>query len=117
MTIVLGFKCEDGIVLAADSQCTLGRTYKLAANKIVKLTARSNVRGIISGAGPTFYIKMAEDDIDNGLGKARTPQQAKRAITDALQKLYTEHIRPSCQDTREKPGPRLLIGLWFDKAG
>ena len=51
MTIAAGFCCDDGIVLAADRENSIGDISKVPTRKIFTLSKRETIRGAVAGAG------------------------------------------------------------------
>jgi len=124
MTVAVGFRCTDGIVLAADSELTFG-SAKLSGPKAWSYSyspARADFRVGIVGAGDHGYIQFAADQIDQRL-RALTQQldQADVAPTvDDLQsvvqvvvnEIHHDHLYPYSQSHPYDPlTVELLVGM------
>ncbi len=91
MTIAAGFCCPDGIVLAADTQYTLGYMTRIQGPKIFRLKERENVRVAVAGAGDVAYMQMAVEEIDRKL--------------EGLAKDGVDHVQ-ICAVIEKKPCPQ-----------
>lgn len=82
MTLIVGIKCSDGIVLGADSAATLGNTLgvRTVIQPVAKLTI---VRGqaIIGVSGPVSTAQLFADRLDaayNGLRNVGVPEIGRK---------------------------------------
>jgi 20S proteasome alpha/beta subunit len=112
MTIAAGFCCDDGVVLAADRESSIGGITKVPTPKIFTLSKREKIRGAIAGAGNRNFIKMAVEMIDEKLQDGMKLEAIKGVIRDVMLEIYTEHLYP--HPDRDRPSVSLLIGLWIE---
>lgn len=98
MTLIVGVKCSDGIVLGADSTATyttqLGQQHTIRQDTATKLHITLN-KIVIGVSGPIGLSQSYSDEIDNyikGTGSKiswRTAQDAKSKISE----LFWKHAR------------------------
>ena len=67
MTIIVGTKFDEGIVIGSDSQLTFGDSLikRTGSEKIFEINLSEKLKFIVAGAGNPFYINMAKDIIIN----------------------------------------------------
>jgi len=114
MTIGIGFKCNDGIVIAADTQYTRGPS-KSHGPKIFPLfvpDGRPDLAVVVVGAGTVGFMKRAVENIEAALVGCSGPTlKDVQAITEAeLLDFYKTHIYPS--PGPQKPDFELILGIW-----
>lgn len=91
MTIAIGIRCEDGVILACDSQAEFGRgvaVKRLNANKIYKV----NKTSAIVGAGITSHIEKAVDTIKFALNeeaRKKGAELSKEEYVDTIETAMT----------------------------
>jgi 20S proteasome alpha/beta subunit len=92
MTIIVGLKCIDGVVIASDSQQEFGRgvaVKRLNMGKVYILDRRL----AIAGAGALAHIEKAVDSIRTGIDAARTRKGGldldESECVDAIEKSIT----------------------------
>ena len=66
MTIALGFKCEDGIALASDSQYSAGLS-KTRGQKIFVIPSNGHYALTVAGAGSVANMKRAVELLEGGI--------------------------------------------------
>ncbi len=94
MTIVAGFLCSDGAVIAADSEHT-GTSTKFNQNKIVAKGSPDGSWIVMAGAGETDYVSMTIDLIEDGFEACKKDFQSIRALVrEAILDVYQNHIAP-----------------------
>ena len=114
MTIALGIRATDGIVVAADRQETVGY-QKNDAGKITA-TSRLNPSGtlIVTGAGNGTYLDAIAQQLQAWFGDdkaAKTPTEIGCMINDLNRKFYAETVLPfAAYPDHERPEYSLLIG-------
>ena len=115
MTIGIGFKCRDGIVLATDTKYTQG-DYKSHGPKLFTLFAPHDLPDlavVIAGAGTVPFMKGAVAKIEEHLRELDAPndKSVQRTIESTLLEYFALHVfpRPSHWD---QVYVELLIGLW-----
>lgn len=121
MTIGVGFKCDDGIVLATDSQYTTGGLIKTHGPKLFIVAERPDLSVLIAGAGSVSFMKMAVRMIE-----ARVKQMPEGSATlsgvvgeieNILLNVFTKHIYIYPAAPESQPVFNLLIGVWISNEG
>jgi 20S proteasome alpha/beta subunit len=82
-TIIVGFKCVDGVVIASDSQSEFGRgvdVKRLNANKIYVLDEN---RYIVAGSGTVAHIRVLAESIQGFLIQQRLQQRSELTKDEA----------------------------------
>jgi 20S proteasome alpha/beta subunit len=118
MTIAAGFICRDGIVLATDTQYSVGGLLKTDGPKLFNVAERSDLSVVIAGAGSVPFMRMAVGEIEAALrqmpdGTATLPK-AKKVIEDVLMNVFAVHVYPVPGD---RPEFELLVGIWTQPDG
>jgi 20S proteasome alpha/beta subunit len=112
VTIAVGFRCNDGIVLAADTQETISGYMKQHEGKITTCWM-GDFSIAIAGAGTTDYIETAvaaitrpdELQFDSLL-------QIEHALRDKLLAFFNRHLLPwSSYAENDRPSVDLLIAV------
>jgi 20S proteasome alpha/beta subunit len=120
MTIAAGFKCSDGIVLAADTEYTLN-TVKIYGPKIFELPgAIHDPHVVLAGAGDVPFIQMTVELLDRELAKLQSVpqsshQKAETAIRTTVANLHDGFLPPHPQP--HEPSVDLLIAVWSADGG
>jgi 20S proteasome alpha/beta subunit len=97
MTIGVGFRYVDGIILGADSQLTYGDRFKTVTGSKI---AHSAVEGTgytlaMAGAGHMEFLENFYEQIVSAIdGSDKTSRKAKELISSSLHDLYLNHIFP-----------------------
>jgi len=89
-TIIVGFKCTDGVVIASDSQAEFGRgvdVKRLNANKIYTIDGRY----IIAGSGILAHIQVLVENVEFCL-RNREGQQRSELNKDEAEKMAEEAL-------------------------
>lgn len=94
MTIALGVQCSDGILLAADSQYSLG-DLKSSGPKIFIGGSRKSFNYAIAGSGDVPLIKIAFEKIESRLTDDTTWEKMKEVVGNTVIEIYKKHIAPS----------------------
>jgi 20S proteasome alpha/beta subunit len=112
VTIVAGVMCPDGIVLAADSQETVGDSLKVFKPKLVELRLISpDLKAVIVASGNGTFVDVLVERISEQLDLANPYiAPAKQAIQQAVTQVCAE-IWPHYTSQVDKPEARLIIGL------
>jgi len=120
MTIAVGFKCVDGVVLAADSLYTEG-TAKLYGQKIFPIDSNGHYALTIAGAGGVPSMKGIVREIKKRLDrigpKPADVSRIQSVIESALCAYYPKHIDSAPTDTQGDLGVQLLVGIWTSGDG
>jgi len=122
MTIIVGLKCSDGVVMACDSQQEFGRgvaVKRLNTGKIYFLDKRF----AIAGAGVSAHIEKAVDAIDIGIKEGKkhkagadlSEDECVNAIEKAITAVYKEYNIDRAkflEEPKEKEffAPILIVG-------
>jgi len=117
VTIGVGFRCVDGVVIAADTQYTRGVAYKTQGPKLFQITQRDDLVVIAAGAGTVPYMKRAAEKIGTALQACKIPQlEEVRVITEAaLVDFFKVHVYPS--PSANNLGFTLILGVWTKADG
>jgi|GEM_PF-1046479 len=113
MTIAAGFICADGIILAADTQYTVGST-KTNGDKIYDVIGDGDYRLILAGAGDVPYIRMTADKlISNLVSKTlHSVSDLVGVIGSTVEWVHKKHIFPHPPDQYgNKPQVQLLVAI------
>jgi 20S proteasome alpha/beta subunit len=111
VTLIVGLKCSDGIVLAAEEEEASGFAAKRKVKK-VKLYSDENWTLAFAGAGDAAIIDNAERELGKWLDKrdSFTSDHLSDAIDGVLASVYTKYV-----DTDPKSdGIVLIIGASCD---
>jgi hypothetical protein len=112
MTIAVGFQCDEGIVLCADTEETAGN-IKQRTGKIV-LTAHPEMKHIVAfaGAGWTDYVLTAIEKATDGLGKCNGIKEIAHHLEEKLVGFFDGHLANWAYfPEAERPSVELLIGV------
>lgn len=100
MTIVIGFKCADGLVLATDTQYTR-RGYRSNGPKLFldKLN-RPDLNVLIAGAGTVTYMRRAIEMFWSELKCLSDPttESVRAKAEKAFADFYKAHLYPNPAD-------------------
>jgi 20S proteasome alpha/beta subunit len=118
MTIGVGFKCEDGIVLATDTQYTTDGLLKTLGPKLFNVAERPDLAVIIAGAGSVPFMRLAVGQIGAKSKQIPDGTASLPAITtiveETLLDIFTKHVYTVPGD---QPHFELLIGIWTRSEG
>jgi 20S proteasome alpha/beta subunit len=111
MTIVAGFRCADGVVLAADTEITLdggvGKTY---ASKI--FTLNSDLGCHLAYTGVSDFVAELVDHLQPNL-VGKSPVEARAIIKTAYRDFMEEHCTNAPKD--EKTWAHILVTIREEK--
>ncbi|MGB6430946.1 MAG: hypothetical protein WBF06_10175 [Candidatus Acidiferrales bacterium] len=118
VTIALGFRTNDGVVIAADSQETISGYIKGNKGK-VRLTLYSNGNALVfTGSGTSDYISTAIDKAGEDLHKIDNFTDIRYELEERLLAFFNKHIAPWAYfPESERPSVELLIGVSCRKGG
>ena len=94
MTLIAGFKCRDGFVVAADTETSYGG-IRYQAHKLANYSGESTHYDIVvGGAGDAGYIDSISQKIQAGVAALANPtfQEIQRIIEKKIIALYRTHI-------------------------
>jgi 20S proteasome alpha/beta subunit len=119
MTIALGFKCSNGVVIATDSQYSLDIS-KTRGQKIFPIPTNGYYAVTIGGAGSSNMIKSSVATIERSLSdrvgtRPTTTLEIRGIIEEVLQRSFAEHVDPAPADERRWLDYSLLIAIWTPK--
>jgi 20S proteasome alpha/beta subunit len=119
MTIVVGFRCSNGVVIATDSQYSLDIS-KTRGQKIFPIPTNGYYALTIGGAGGSDQIKWAVSEIQHSLAKeigARhtSSTEIREIVESVLIRSYRDHVNPAPEEEGNFLEYGLLIGIWTAK--
>jgi len=91
VTIAAGFRCQDALILCADSELNIGDALKTSKN--LKLSGYKDVStaAIMSGAGDWEYLRMAMELVKENL-RTKDSYSFKHALKTSLIEIYENQI-------------------------
>jgi 20S proteasome alpha/beta subunit len=111
VTIVAGFRCNSGVVLAADSQEVISDYAKTTAQKIRVLQHSDKWRvGIAGSADDSAYLDLFEEELFDRLIEDLDEYDRRKMATvvkEVLLNLHKEHIWP--QTERKSPFQSFVV--------
>jgi 20S proteasome alpha/beta subunit len=122
LTIIIGLKCEDGVVIASDSQQEFGRGVSVKRLNTGKIYLIGD-RFAFAGAGVSAHIEKAVDAIDMGIKEGKKHKAGADLSEDecvsamersmlAIYKVYNIERAKFLGDPKEKEffSPILIVG-------
>jgi len=113
MTLVAGFRCQDGLILCADTQETITGYAKIDTDKLSGMIA---VAGCVyvGGTGDSDLIDMAVDALTDHFVMDRCPVDDWRGVEKEIKKVLTPLFQDQTQRNsflapEERPYAELLI--------
>lgn len=120
VTIGIGFKCSDGILLATDTQYTRGgiKSHGPKLFDLVEPVKHPDVSVLVAGAGSVPFMKLAIDKIEERLAKTADPSldDVKVLVEDVLVRVFTDHIYP-IPEYKQSQDFELMLGVWTKRDG
>lgn len=121
MTIAVGFRCTNGVVLATDSQVSQDIT-KATGQKIFPIWSNGEYAMTLAGAGPTDQMKAIVRDVEaslkNSVGQRETSsQEIQQIVEDTLAPFYAKHIDSAPPELRAELEVGFMAGIWTRKEG
>jgi len=114
MTIGIGFRCKDGILIAGDRQRNKGDSAR-SVTKVQGLDLREGLSGIYIGAGTSSAVEMVFGELNDSLKGNMSVKEIGKAIDDANKTIYERH---ACLPGKKKdPHFSMLIGIWSGEKG
>ncbi len=114
MTIIAGFRFNEGILVCADTKNSGGPT-NIYQTKLHKKKYPSTANSVFAIAGRTKFARVAIEQCENALARLPNPtlQEMESTITDELIAFHQKHIYKH-PDRNIGGGPNfsLLVGLW-----
>jgi 20S proteasome alpha/beta subunit len=114
MTIAIGILCQDGVVIAADTEHT--GAIKQPGSKVWGIAPdnadKNPLRVALAGAGDSVLLRSARDRVGEAIrDRVRTRQQATTVIERQLGKLYAQHVYPYPNFDGSGHSVRLVLGI------
>src|SRR6266568_8795658 len=109
MTIGVGFRCKDGILIAGDRQRNKGDSAR-SATKVREFDPREGLSGVFIGAGTSSCVEMVFDDLNLSLNAYMSEKDVDKTIDRAIKEIYKRHIK--IPGSKKNPSFSMLIGLW-----
>jgi hypothetical protein len=109
MTIGIGFRCKDGILIAGDRQRSKGDSAR-SVTKVKEFDPREGLSGVFIGAGTSSCVEMTFDEINASLQDHMPVKEVMKATDDATKEVYKKHIK--LPGRKKDPSFSMLIGLW-----
>jgi hypothetical protein len=121
MTIAIGFKCINGVVLAADSQYSDG-TAKVNGPKTFHIPSNGHYCLSVAGSGGVLSLKGIVREIGDRLEKdiganPASPSDLRASVEDSLRAYYPKHIDSAPKKIRDALEIQLLVAIWEPKRG
>lgn len=112
MTIIAGFRCVNGVVIASDSQITVGAILKLLGGSKIAYSKADEYSLLIGGAGHIDFIESLWEQILVDLDRLQDKSfhEIKELVSRNLLIFYDRHIHPTHPSL--ELGFQLLIALW-----
>jgi hypothetical protein len=114
MTLVAGFKCRDGFVIAADTEISYG-VVRFQSHKLANFYGQGKSYDIvIGGAGDGVYIDATCQKIRDALANLPSPSFAniKAKVETAIYDLHANSIFKYWEpDDPNRPGVQLICGI------
>lgn len=113
MTIALGIIAADGIVIAADTQETIGPT-KTTGDKVIVGPSPDGVIAVTGAGSAGFLDAMAQQVIEDVF--ARRKQSVEAKVRESFGLFYAKHVVPLYEFDRFKdPDISAIIGIEWGK--
>jgi 20S proteasome alpha/beta subunit len=119
MTIALGFRCQNGVVIASDSHYTQDIS-KTRGQKIFIIPTNGYYALTIGGAGGSNQIKWTVTEIQHSLAdevgaRSSTILEIRQIIESVLRKSFVDHVDAAPLEEQRWLEFGLLIGIWTPK--
>ena len=116
VTTGVGFKCEDGLVLASDTQFT--GAWKLRGEKLFEIKHSDALRVCMAGAGRVSLIRKAVEIVGKTLPSACDKlSDTQEVLENALTRIFDKYVNPSLSPDEKRASLELLVGIWSSKEG
>jgi 20S proteasome alpha/beta subunit len=112
VTIAIGLSCNEGIVIAADSQETVSGYIKSHRGKVHTIIFPGFTVLAFAGSGQSDYIDTAIEKAIDGLHDLKTIPEIQQALEENLLGFFDKHLaRWAYFPENERPTVELLIGV------
>jgi 20S proteasome alpha/beta subunit len=117
-TLVIGFRCRDGVILAADTQLTVPGQFKYPESKLRYFNGKT-FRAFFGYAGGADFSKMCIHDLMNRLHKIEVDEaegnrerfDLREMLKDEAQRIYQRYYSP------DDPNSFLSLLIAFQQEG
>jgi len=119
MTIAVGFRCSDGVVLAADSLYTEG-VAKLYGQKIFPIASNGRYALTIAGSGGVPSLKGIVREVKKSLRSGLSLSDfsdIQDVVESVLCAYYPKHIDSAPKNKRDDLAVQLLVAMWVSGRG
>lgn len=116
MTIVTGFLGSDSVVLAADTEETVGPHLKVSVSKLQPIV-KDKWHAVIGGGGNAHLINRFIEEMNGIDGDITRAELIKSEIEDALEKVFKAHVYAAPADMQGELEFSVIIGLWSEANG
>ncbi|HEV2222675.1 MAG TPA: hypothetical protein VGR84_06700 [Candidatus Acidoferrales bacterium] len=110
MTVVAGFKNPECIVIAADTQETIGEHLKVSVPKIRAYSA-GNWKMVVGGAGNANFIDLFCEKVSEIPDTTAGVKEIRAKIEEILTDIFRKHI-DRVSGVREYLEFELVLGIW-----
>lgn len=114
MTIALGILAADGIVIAADTQETIGPTKAHGEKVSISVTAKGVIA--VTGAGSAGHLDAMAQQVQKDFRQSRD-SDLERVIRDSFGRFYAQHVFPLYPFDKRFPDPDLWAIIGIDSGG
>jgi hypothetical protein len=112
VTAIVGFNCQDGVVIAADTEESYGYD-KAYTNKIFPVE-REESRLCVAGAGSGYLIDYANEQIVSAFDSGPTnANEFQTALSEIMDELYEKKFKYFPVSSRDELRIALLVGVQF----
>jgi len=116
MTTGVGFKCDDGLVLASDTQYT--GAWKTRGEKLFEIAYSDAVKVCVVGAGKVSLIRKAVDIMGKSLPKACDKlDDVQDVVESTLTTIFKKYVDSFAGSDERKGSLELLVGIWSSREG
>lgn len=109
MTIAAGFKCENGLVMATDTELTNG-SFKTHGGKGSLVKFGEDCVVAVVAAGYYDYLALACEEICEA-SYGRAAEEIKHSIKTAIYEIYSKHIHPFFPEQESAGVLQVLVGI------
>ena len=113
MTAIVGFRCEDGIVISAETEESYGESDKAYSHKIFPLE-REHCKLAVAGAGPAYLIDYANAQIATAIQSGiKNNAEFESQLREILTQLYSHDFKHYPVNQNVELQIQLLVGAQF----
>lgn len=101
MTLIIGIKCKDGIVMAADGAATLGSMGQGTAQQPIKKLDILNEKIIIGVSGPVGLGQLLKGEVESMWDKSAFSNKKPYEVMSLMSQGFRQHIIPELKTAQE----------------